>query len=190
MLEPGDTTHAHRHRAFTRPDPIGITAVRTDTPAGSRPRRRTCRGRDAGLAGDRGSSAVELVLLTPVLIALIFASIQGALLWHAKHLAVAAAQQGARLARADTTGTTGTTGTVGSTPAAEPSGTATDQQVQEATVAYLRQLGGRLLSNATVTVQHNPGWVTVTVTGRALGLLPGSTLLVHASSRTPTEAFR
>jgi Flp pilus assembly protein TadG len=117
-----------------------------------------------------GSSAIELVLLTPVLIALVFAVVQAALLWHAHHVAVAAAQQGARLARA----------AEGADPA----------MVRAATVDYLHSLGADLLGAPTVTVTRAGGWATVTVTGRAVSLLPGATLRISAVSRGPIEAFR
>jgi len=119
--------------------------------------------------GESGSSAVELVLITPVLIALVFAVVQAALLWHAHHVAVAAAQQGARLARAAD----------GGDPA----------QVRAATIDYLHSLGADLLGTPVVTVTRSGGWATVTVTGRAVSLLPGATLRISAVSRGPVESF-
>jgi Flp pilus assembly protein TadG len=119
---------------------------------------------------DEGSSAIELVLLTPVLIALVFAVVQAALLWNAQHATVAAAQQGARFAR---------TAAQGSDPA----------RVQAATTAYLHSLGANLVDAPTVTVHTAGGWTTVTVTAHAVSLLPGATLTVHGSSRGPVETF-
>ena len=119
---------------------------------------------------DDGSSAIELVLLTPVLIALVFTVVQAALVWNAQHAAVAAAQQGARLARTASDGV-------------DPS------RVQAATVAYLHSLGASLLDAPTVTVQRTGGWATVTVTAHAVSLLPGATLTVHGTSRGPIETF-
>ena len=118
---------------------------------------------------DDGSSAIELVLLTPVLIALVFAVVQAALLWNAQHVAVAAAQQGDRLARAATA--------------------SSDADVRSATVAYLHTLGADLVDAPTVTVQRDAGWATVTVTAHEVSLLPGATLTVHGSSRGPRERF-
>jgi len=120
---------------------------------------------------DGGSSAIELVLVTPVLIALVFAVVQAALLWNAQHAAVAAAQQGARLAR-----TAVVTG-------------GTDDQVKAATAAYLHSVGASLLDTPTVTVDRIGGWATVTVTAHAVSLLPGARLTVHGTSRGPVEAF-
>ena len=118
---------------------------------------------------DGGSSAIELVLVTPVLIALVFAVVQAALLWNAQHVAVAAAQQGARLAR-----------TAGGVDAAA---------VRTATVGYVHSLGASLVDAPAVTVTRSGGWVTVTVTAHAVSLLPGATLTVHGTSRGPVERF-
>jgi Flp pilus assembly protein TadG len=123
---------------------------------------------------DAGSSAIELVLLTPLLIVIIFGLVQAALVWHAQHVVVAAAQQGARIARTD--------------PGA---GAATDPAtVRAETISYLHQLGADLIGQPTVSITRTPGWVTVTVTGHAVSLLPGATLTVHAVSRGPVEAFQ
>src|ERR1700737_3362338 len=48
---------------------------------------------------EQGSSVVEWVLLTPVLLLLIFTIIQFALVWHAEQVAQAAASQGLSAAR-------------------------------------------------------------------------------------------
>jgi Flp pilus assembly protein TadG len=120
---------------------------------------------------ERGSSAIELVLVTPVLVALVFAVVQAALLWNAQHVAVAAAQQGARLART-----------------AAQSG-ATDAQVRDATISYLHSLGASVADTPTVAIAHSAGWVTVTVTARAVSVFPGATLTVHGASRGPVETF-
>jgi hypothetical protein len=85
---------------------------------------------------------------------------------------VAAAQQGARLARAD-------------------SGTPLDPDaVRAQTVAYMHRLGADLVGDAVVQVTRSGGWVTVTVTGPAVSLLPGGTRTVHGVSRSPVEEFR
>jgi Flp pilus assembly protein TadG len=118
---------------------------------------------------DDGSSAIELVLVTPVLIALIFVVVQAALLWNAQHAAVAAAQQGARLART--------------------SSDVSDTRVRDATIAYLHSIGASVADTPTVSVQEAGGWATVTVTAHAVSLLPGATLTVHATSRGPVETF-
>lgn len=139
--------------------------------------------------GDEGSSALELVLLTPALIALVFALVQTALVWNAQHTVGAAAQQGARMART-------ATATLAFVPAASVStasagaSTEAEEQVRSATLRYLQQIGGRALQNPTVTIRRDGQYVTVTVAGTTVGVLPGTTVRVSGSSRSPVEGFR
>ena len=139
---------------------------------------------------DQGSSAIELVLVTPVLIALVFGLIQTALVWDARHTVSAAAQHGAREARSATALAASVSNAVSAgagDPASDP---AADAQVRASTLAYLRQIGGQGLHNPTVTVRHDGTFVIVTVSGTTLGVLPGTTVRVSSSSRTPLEGFR
>src|SRR3546814_17813268 len=50
----------------------------------------------------RGSVSVELVILLPALFAVLFLGMQAALYYHARTVAIAAAQEGARAAGAET----------------------------------------------------------------------------------------
>jgi Flp pilus assembly protein TadG len=130
---------------------------------------------------EQGSAAVELVLLTPILIAVVFAVVQTALVWNARHTVGAAAQHGARMARTATA----------LQPTLPTSGwESSDEQLRTATLAYLRQTGGKGLQDPTVTVRHDADYVTVTVAGTTVGVLPGTTVRVSGSSRTPLEGFR
>ena len=54
----------------------------------------------ARLAGDRGSATLQIVVLMPALFLLMFTGMQGALIYHARTVAIAAAQEGARNAAA------------------------------------------------------------------------------------------
>lgn len=143
--------------------------------------------RSAAPRDEAGSSAIELVLITPVLIALVFGLIQTALVWNARHTVSAAAQHGARDART-------ATALVPVVTAASADNPAFDAQVRSNTLSYLRQIGGQSLQNPTVAIQHESGgegtFVVVTVTGTTLGLLPGTTVRVSSTSRTPIEAYR
>src|SRR5687767_8085023 len=112
---------------------------------------------------EAGSSALELVLLTPVLIALVFGLVQTALVWNAQHTVGAAAQHGARQARTATALHAGLTPDTGSTAVS-------DEQVRNSTLQYLRQIGGAGLAEPSVTVQHDGDYVTVTVSGTTLGV--------------------
>src|SRR5262245_52999019 len=65
---------------------------RSPARSSSRPRRR----RD-----EKGSASVELVILLPALFAVLFLGMQAALCYHARTVAIAAAQEGARAAGAE-----------------------------------------------------------------------------------------
>jgi Flp pilus assembly protein TadG len=137
--------------------------------------------RPAPAKADGGSAAVELVLLTPVLIALVFGLVQTALAWNAQHTVGAAAQHGARQAR--------------TAVALLPARTATsaaerDEQIRASTLSFLQQTGGRALANPTVVISRSGQYVTVTVTASSVGALPGTTVHVTGSSTTPVEGFR
>jgi Flp pilus assembly protein TadG len=147
------------------------------------PRRSAIRHRDPDAEqAERGSSALELVLVTPVLIALVFGIIQTGLVWNARHVAGAAAQHGARLARTATALQPVSTGSAASA--------AQDAAVVSSTLLFLRQTGGGGLREPTVTITRELGYVTVTVSATTLGVLPDSTVRVVARSRTPLEGFR
>ncbi len=126
----------------------------------------------AGDADDRGSSAVELAVLAPVLLVMVFVVVQAALFMHARHVALAAAQQGARIAR-----TTDLTTAAGLAAA------------QTGTLAYLRRLGGDVVTAPTVTVTRDEQSATVVVQADAVSVLPGLHLRVTARSRGPLETF-
>jgi Flp pilus assembly protein TadG len=127
-----------------------------------------------------------LVLITPVLIALVFGLIQTGLVWNARHTVDAAAQHGARIARTSTA----------LQPAIFASGLGTEdrQRIQTATLDYLRQIGGAHLDHPTVAVTFTDdvdgAFVTVTVSGDTVGVLPGTRVRVTATSRTALEGFR
>lgn len=146
------------------------------------------------LPADQGSSAIELVVLTPALIALVFALIQTALVWNAQHTVGAAAQHGARIARTAValapavTASTSTTTTATTSAGAAPADSG--QRVQQSTLRFLQQTGGRALTDPTVTVHRDGQYVTVTVSGTSIGVLPGTTVRVSGSSRSPVEGFR
>ena len=141
----------------------------------------------ASARADQGSSALELVLLTPAVIALVFALVQTALVWNARHTVGAAAQQGARLARAATATLPVLPLATGGSAASSVDG---DEQIRAATLRYLQQTGGAALQHPTVTIARAGAYVTVTVTGTTVGVLPGTTVRVSGSSRTPAEGFR
>src|SRR6266705_3313627 len=81
-------------RARLRSTPI--TARSPDDPPAHPPP-----GAARGARRDRGSSAIELVILAPLLLAIIWMTIQYALYYQGRQVALAAAQLGARVASQD-----------------------------------------------------------------------------------------
>jgi Flp pilus assembly protein TadG len=123
---------------------------------------------------DSGASSIELVLLAPLVIVCILLIGQFAMWYQARHIAIAAAQYGARYAR--------------DTPQGEPwQATAQTQALQ-----YARQLGGTLLqgeSAVPITDGSNRG-VTVTAGVPRIVPIPGLNLQVKETSEGPIECFR
>ena len=152
---------------------LGATVAGRPRPPGSWPASRC----------DAGSSALELVLLTPALIALIFALIQTALVWNAKHTVGAAAQQGARLARSETA-------LAPNVLAGSDASAGADERTRASTLRFLQQTGGDGLRDPSVSIGRDGQYVTVTVSGTTVGVLPGMTVRVTGSSRSPVEGFR
>ncbi len=144
---------------------------------GQRARRVLARCRSCGdgvhlTRRDRGSSAIELVLLAPMVFLLTFLPIQGGLILQARHVVSAAAQEGARAAR-----------TVDL-----DAGQAQAAGAQRAT-DFTAMLGGNMVHDTTVMVNRGPEQVRVVVTGNALAILPGFKLAVRGTSVSPVERF-
>lgn len=118
----------------------------------------------------RGAVSVELVVVLPAFLALIFGIIQGGLFFHARTVALAAAQEGVRAA-SSLDGTAGD----GATAAAQ----------------FLSKAGGdAALSDSTVAPQRTPTEATVTVSGFAPSVLPGWTgPRVVQTATSPVERF-
>jgi Flp pilus assembly protein TadG len=118
---------------------------------------------------DRGSVAVEIAVVYPVVLLLILAAVQFGVWWHASHVAHAVADAGLAAARADG---------------------ATEQQAEQAAVGLLGQLGGdQLLGDVTVQVDRNDLQATVTVEGTAVQVVPGLSLPVSVELSGPTDRF-
>ncbi|WKX70955.1 TadE family protein [Streptomyces sp. XD-27] len=145
------------------------------TSAGRTGAGRTSAGRtSAGRTSDSGMTAIEFVLLTPVLFFLIFATVQFALYFFADHVAQAAAQAGARKARA--------------TADENPGGWRGEAEAKART--YIRQLGPQLLIGPDVkTVRPEQNTVGVQVEAKVPTVFPGLNFTVHARSQGPVERF-
>ncbi|MEU1298549.1 TadE family protein [Streptomyces shenzhenensis] len=127
-----------------------------------------------GEASDSGMTAIEFVLLTPVLFFMIFATVQFALYFFADHVAQAAAQAGARKARA--------------TADEQPGGWR--GEARDVVDSYIRQLGPQLVLAPDVKLlQPEPNTVGVEISARVPTVFPGLDLTVHAQSSGPVERF-
>ncbi|MGC5039433.1 TadE family protein [Streptomyces sp. DT73] len=130
--------------------------------------------RRAAAGGDSGMTAIEFVLLTPVLFFMIFATVQFALYFFADHVAQAAAQGGARPARA--------------TADEQPGGWR--GEARDVVDSYIRQLGPQLVLSPDVTMlQPEQNTVGVEIEARVPTVFPGLDLTVHAQSVGPVERF-
>ncbi|MFI9603128.1 TadE family protein [Streptomyces sp. NPDC052043] len=124
--------------------------------------------------GDSGMTAIEFVLLTPVLFFMIFATVQFALYFFADHVAQAAAQAGARKARAT----------------ADEQPGAWRGEARNAVDTYIRQLGPQLVLSPDVKMlQPEQNTVGVEISARIPTVFPGLNLTVHAQSSGPVERF-
>lgn len=147
---------------------------RAATVRAQRLRRLVARRRDfASRRGESGMSAIEFVVLTPVLFFMIFATVQFALYFFADHVAQAAAQAGAREARANAHDDPGWRG-----------------QALSKAQTYIHQLGPQLVLDPEVSaVRPREDAVGVRVTSRIPTVFPGLDLSVHAVSVGPVERF-
>lgn len=119
---------------------------------------------------DDGSVTLEIVVLTPAILAVIFGVIQGAFVFHARHVALAAAEEGLAVASgAESTAAAGRAAAEGFLDAAGGSG---------------------VLVAATVSAGRSAVSAEVTVAGRAPSLIPGiSGWTVSQRAAGPVERF-
>lgn len=118
-------------------------------------------------------TAIEFVLLTPVLFFMIFATVQFALYFFADHVAQAAAQAGARKARATADENAGWRG-----------------DARDVVDQYIQQLGPQLVLNPDVkTFEPKANTVGVEITAKVPTVFPGLDMTVHARSAGPVERF-
>ncbi|MFZ3472159.1 TadE/TadG family type IV pilus assembly protein [Streptomyces sp. 4.24] len=119
-------------------------------------------------------TAIEFVFLTPFLFFMIFMTVQFALYFFADHVAQAAAQAGARKARASAD--------------ANPDGW--QQKARDTVDSYIQQLGPQLVVSPKVTTSRPAAnTVSVEITARVPAVIPGFSMTVHAQSSGPVERF-
>jgi Flp pilus assembly protein TadG len=116
---------------------------------------------------DRGSVSIELVIVLPALFAVMFLGMQAALFYHARTVAIAAAQEGARAAGAE------------HGREADGVGAASD---------FLAEVGGDdVLTGTSTTANRTTTTATVTVTGFSLSVIPGWKVRITQSASVPVE---
>ncbi len=127
------------------------------------------RPRVASHAGDRGSATLELVIAFPTVLLLIFSLVQASLYYYARNLALAAAQEGVRAARAES--------------ADVPDGIARAR-------SFLTTTAGDSLLSPSINAAATPTEVRVRVSGRSLSVLPGVPgPVVRQEASGPKERF-
>lgn len=121
------------------------------------------RARSSRRQDERGSVSIELVILLPALFAVMFLGMQAALFYHARTVAIAAAQEGAKAA--------------GGENGKEADGVS-------AASSFVDEAGGDdVLPDATATANRTATTVTVTVRGHSLSVIPGwNPVIVHSAS--------
>ncbi len=122
-----------------------------------------------------GSSAVELAILAPLLLLIIFLSVQFAFWYQGRQVALAAAQAGARLARQEA-----------------DINVAWRTDAQDAAAAYYNQLGTKVLGGG-ITARATDSAVTqvgVRMTEQVVSIVFGLKLTIHETVTGPVECFR
>ena len=118
---------------------------------------------------DQGSITLETVVAVPVVLLAVLLTINAALWYHARNIALASAQEGVRTARAH-----------GSSPS----------QANSTALGYAKTTGdGFLLSPTVDTSGTNSTTIVVRVRGQAVSLIPGLSLSVDQVARGPVERF-
>lgn len=103
--------------------------------------------------GEAGAATIETAIAVPVVLLLVFGSLQGALWYHARNVALAAATQGMETARV----------TTGSSTAG-----------RAAAASFVAAAGGAdVLTGLTVTASRASAQASITVTGQSISVLPG-----------------
>ena len=116
---------------------------------------------------ERGSATVELVILLPALFAIMFLGMQAALYYHARTVAIAAAQEGARAA--------------GSEIGRKSDGIAAANK-------FVSDAGGDdVLVGAAFTADRSGTTATVTIQGFSLSVIPGWKPVVRQTASVPIE---
>ncbi|WP_082748163.1 TadE family protein [Nocardioides jensenii] len=126
-----------------------------------KPERSTDRQRD-----QRGSVSIELVILLPALFAVLFVGMQAALYYHARTVAIAAAQEGARAAGAEN---------------------GSESRGVTAAEDFIADVGDDVLQGPTAAADRTATTATVVIEARSLSVIPGWNLTIRQSATVPIE---
>ena len=128
------------------------------------------RNRGRGIDDARGSATLEIVVLFPAVLLATYGLVQGALYYHARDVALAAATDGLTAAR---------------------SRAGNAEEGRRAASAFLQRAGGdAVLPASVVRSKRTAIAATVTVSGHALSLVPGVPgWAVEQSASGPVERF-
>ena len=121
-----------------------------------------------GWGGDRGSATLELAIVFPVLLLIITVVIQYGLWFHARSVALTAAEEGVTAAR--TTGAPAEAGT-------------------ERALTFVAEHASSTLIGPVAHQAVTATQVSVTVTGHSLAVLPGLAMAVTGTASGPVERF-
>ncbi|WP_232547396.1 TadE family protein [Propioniciclava soli] len=120
------------------------------------------------MRGERGSSSVEMVIALPIVLTVLFLAVQAGSWFHARSIALASAQSGAR-----------TSAMLNSSLEAGLSSAR----------SFAADVGGTTLTGVTVTGDRTATSTTVTVTGHSVRLVPFMDVTVSQSATLPVERY-
>lgn len=123
----------------------------------------------AGSRTEAGTATTQVVVVFPAVFFMLMLVVQFGLWYHGGHVAIAAAQEGARAARVE-----GATASAGRLVAEQ----------------FLAELSPELITNRTVTVERDAEHVRVEVRGESIEVVPGFRIPIRAVSDAPVERFR
>ncbi|WP_239070169.1 TadE/TadG family type IV pilus assembly protein [Cellulomonas chitinilytica] len=115
---------------------------------------------------DSGVVSLEMVVLVPALMVMMFLGMQAALVYHARTVAIAAAEEGARAA------------------ASQGASTADGRA---AAVAFAGDAGVGMFTATAIDVERTAEIARVEVTGTSVSVVPGWTVLIAQSASAPVE---
>jgi Flp pilus assembly protein TadG len=127
------------------------------------------------LRDDRGTSALELSIVAPVVVLLIFSTVQFALWLYGRNVALQSAREGvSRLRLVD-----------------DADAAAGEDRTEKETEAYAQQVGRESLLDPKAVAEYDSqrGRVRVTVTGHVVSLVPSFTMNVTRTATGEVERF-